>query len=344
MNKYDREYYKYSLEQEKALLKDLEKAYTEALAKIKQKIKELKADELTQSKIYQIEFQERLKKTLSDALTDLQTGQYNSIADYLQEVYSDAWVGSLFSAQGQGVPFIFTYEAAAVAKVVQLTADGILLSTRIGDNVEDLQKAVISELSRGLASDTGYREIARNVSNACGASYNRAKRIVQTEGHRVQQTAHFEAMKEAQARGVNMTKIWDSTLDGKTRPDHRRLDGQEKELDEHFTVSGHKALRPGAFGVAKEDINCRCVLIHKSEFDTEDFTKINNFNNKILEFKSQDDYRKFKEKFWSESNIAYMRYVDKLTEKYDNMQNALKNMTEREYKRYTELFNGSALK
>ena len=111
-----------------------------------------------------------------------------------------------------------------------------------------------------------------------------------------------------------------------------------------ITVSGYKALYPSAFGVAKEDIGCRCALVQKSEFDTEDFTKINNFNDEILEFKSQDDYKKFKEKFWSESNIAYMRYVDKLTEKYDNMQNALKNMTDREYKRYTELFNGSALK
>jgi hypothetical protein len=39
------------------------------------------------------------------------------------------------------------------------------------------------------------------------------------------------------------------------------MDGQERDTDAEFTSGeGHQALYPGGFGIAEEDINCRCAL------------------------------------------------------------------------------------
>ena len=64
----------------------------------------------------------------------------------------------------------------------------------------------------------------------------------------------------------NFEKQWDSTLDGETRPNHRLLDGQVRELDEAFEVSGMKVNAPGHFGIAAEDCNCRCCLLQRARW------------------------------------------------------------------------------
>ena len=56
-------------------------------------------------------------------------------------------------------------------------------------------------------------------------------------------------------------KVWLATLDDRTRDTHRLLHDQRVPLDGTFkTVDGASAIAPGQFGVAGEDINCRCTM------------------------------------------------------------------------------------
>ncbi|EST12187.1 hypothetical protein [Sporolactobacillus laevolacticus] len=48
-----------------------------------------------------------------------------------------------------------------------------------------------------------------------------------------------------------------------TRPNHRKLDGQEADKDGYFHIHGLKAKWPHLFGVTNEDCQCRCVKIFK---------------------------------------------------------------------------------
>ena len=111
--------------------------------------------------------------------------------------------------------------------------------------------------------------------------------------------------KRAIARGAEVVKQWDSTLDGKTRPTHRMLDGQIVDVDGYFkSESGNKALYPGGFGVPSEDCNCRCALLQRAKWalSDEDFTKMNGDTNELQHFESVDDYDKFKNIFWEVTN------------------------------------------
>lgn len=60
-----------------------------------------------------------------------------------------------------------------------------------------------------------------------------------------------------QAKGADVLKQWDATLDGRTRDSHRHVDGEIRELDEKFS---NGLMFPGdPNGSAAEVVNCRCT-------------------------------------------------------------------------------------
>ena len=92
---------------------------------------------------------------------------------------------------------------------------------------------------------------------------------------------------------------WASTLDSRTREEHQKLDGQSRELDEPFDVNGCKAMYPGGFGIASEDINCRCCMLQRAKWalDEEELEELK----KRAEFfglDKTDDFEEFKNKFF----------------------------------------------
>ena len=93
---------------------------------------------------------------------------------------------------------------------------------------------------------------------------NNAYRIARTEGHRIQNQSAIDAANYAKDNGADIVKQWDATLDSKTRPHHTMLDGQIRELEEPFEIAGRKAMYPSGFGIASEDIHCRCALLQRA--------------------------------------------------------------------------------
>ena len=238
----------------------------------------------------------------------LHTNNYKLIDDYLQRCYENAHIGMLFDIQGQGIPLIFPLEQEQMIAAITLNSKlSAPLYNSLGYNLDFLKISVASELSRGLAQSLSYAEIARNLENTTKVDFNKTANIVQTEGHRIQQESTYNAQKRAKAKGADIVKQWDSTLDGKTRPTHRELDGQIVEVDEYFHSSGGgKALYPGGFNNPKEDCRCRCCLIQRAKWalSDEEFTKMNGKTNELQHFESVEDYEKFKKIFWQVTSNA----------------------------------------
>ena len=266
MRRYEKEVLHEQLKKEEAVLKRLKTIYQEALDQINERIKILQFDE-TQSKIYQRQYQESLKKQIEQILDAMGKKEYQNIQAYLDECYRDGFLGALYSLQEQGVPLVLPIDQEAVLKAVQLDSkiSGSLYSA-LGVDVKQLKVVIRQEISRGIAAAMPYADIARNVHNQAQTGYSNAVRIVRTEGHRIQQASAFDCAKEAKKRGANVVKVWDSTLDGATRPTHRRLDGQIREVDEPFEMDGKKAMYPGGFGDPAEDCNCRCAMLEKARW------------------------------------------------------------------------------
>lgn len=267
MNKREKEVIQAQLDSEKAVLKELEKQYRSALDDINTKIMILQSDELTQSKIYRLEYQKALKGQVEAILEKLHGDEYSTIQQYLHDSYTDSFVGTMYDIHGQGVPLIMPIDHAAAVKAIQTDSkisEG--LYNALGIDTKDLKKNISAEITRGIAGGMSNNEIAMNIHNATRAPLSRAKTIARTESHRITQASTYNAQRGAKAKGANVVKQWDSTMDGNTRPTHRHLDGQIREIDEPFEMDGKKAMFPGDFGDPAEDCNCRCVSLQRARW------------------------------------------------------------------------------
>lgn len=149
-----------------------------------------------------------------------------------------------------------------IVQAVNRPVAGARLSTRLYRQRNKLAKAATTEIVNGLFSGESYAQISKRLSDYTEADYKRALRIVQTESGRVRSETTQIGYQKAEKLGVGMQKRWLATLDGKTRHDHRYLDGQTVDVDEDFHDSGgHTASGPRLFGIAREDVNCRCTTI-----------------------------------------------------------------------------------
>ena len=296
------------LKNEKSVIKQLEKSYQDAIADIDKYILQLlarKDTENIQSIIYQVKYQEAIKKELESYLSVLHSKNFDTVDEYLKECYEQAHIGTLFDLQGQGIPLILPLDQEQMISAITLNSKlSAPLYNALGYNVDALKLDVLRDISRGLAQGLSYQEMARNLKNVTNVDYNKTLRIAKTEGHRIQQEATYNVQKRAIARGAEVVKQWDSTLDGKTRPTHRALDGQIVGVDEYFkSESGYKALYPSGFGIPSEDCNCRCCLLQRAKWalSDEEFTKMNGKTNELQHFENIDDYNKFKKAFWEVS-------------------------------------------
>lgn len=267
MNNPEKQVIKFQLDKEQEAINDLERQYKQALRDIEDRIRMLQSDELTQSRIYQIQYQKALKGQVEGILDKLHGDEYATIQQYLHDSYQDGFIGTMYSVHGQGIPLILPIDQNAAVKAV-ITDSQIKegLYRGLGVNIQQLKQAIRQEITRGLAANMPLADIARNIANRSKAPLSRAKTIVRTEGHRIQQASSNDAREAAKANGCDVVKQWDGTLDKDTRPTHRRLDGQIRETNEPFEMDGKKAMYPGDFGKAEEDCNCRCVALTRARW------------------------------------------------------------------------------
>lgn len=267
MNKREKEAYTFLLESEKEVLQQLKKIYQQALDELNEKIRFAQNDELSMTGAYRKQYQVALRGQIASILENLHTKEYETIQAYLKDSYTDGYLATAYSLAQQGLPLILPIDQKQIVMALVTNSEiseGLYKS--LGYDVNKLKKIIAAEITRGLATGMQYFEIARNISNRAKIPYNRARTIVLTEAHRIQQAAAEDLRQAAKARGCNIVKQWDATMDHKTRPTHRRLDGQIRNVDEPFEIDGKKAMYPGGFGRAEEDCNCRCVALTRAKW------------------------------------------------------------------------------
>ena len=230
-------------------------------------------DELTdeqksiyQSQIYQRDFQQSLQKQINGFLKDLNSKQYKSVDEYLKDSYKTGYIGAMYDIAGQGIPIVTPIDQKQVVKA--MTHDTKLskkLYTRLGEDVDLLKKRVANNISRGIATADSYANIARNIANGTKISINRTMTIARTEGGRIRNSAAYQAALEAKEKGADIVLQWDSSLDGKVRESHRRVDGEIVELGEKFSNGLLYPCDPA--GSAAEVINCRCAALQRAKWN-----------------------------------------------------------------------------
>lgn len=359
MNKWQIEVQQSLLDSEEAAIKELEKQYAAALKDINDKVKLFQADidlldqALSQdglddatkallqsqkrSKVYQQNYQKALKGQVSGILDKMHGDNYATIEKYLKGCYETGFIGTMYDIAGQNIPLVVPIDQAAVVKAI-LTDSKVSngLYNALGVDVAKLKKTITQEISRGIASGLTYRDIARNISNVSGAPLSRAKTIARTEGHRIQQTSARDAQYSAKAKGADVVKQWDASLDGRTRESHRRVDGEIKELDEEFS---NGLMFPGdPSGGAAEVVNCRCVALTRARWALDE-EELNTLKDRAAYYglDKTKNFEEYKEKYLTAADkvAAQKADVSATTQKLSaSMDNA-------DYEEYRKLVEGN---
>ncbi len=300
MKKAEKEVEQILLNNEKDVLKQLERTYIQALADIKGRLRLLQAREETQSVIYQINYQKALESQINAILGVLKQDNITNVQDFLNHMYEDGYLGVQYSLMQQGIPVITAINQEEVAKSLFKQLGHMTFADRLNVNMNDFKQKVKDTITRGIASASTYKDMANQLSLITNEELYKSYRIARTEGHRVTTEAKLTSMKKAKQQGADVVKQWDATLDGKTRMNHRKLDGKWVEVDDYFEIGERKIKGPGKFGKASEDVNCRCILLTRPRWAVEkDRVKSAKIKDEygeeietLIKVKNYDDYKK----------------------------------------------------
>ena len=290
------------LDHEEKILGQLKDNYRAALKEIRERIRRMEAEPGFHGKqIRHAKYQRMLEAQLETALHKLGDINAADMTAYLETAYREAYLGCLYGMHGEGVDLILRIDEDKVQKCINKDTKELKFSARIYDNVDQLKATVKAEIARGFSTGKDYAAIARQISLRAGTSLARMYTIARTEGHRVTSESEMDCMYAAKSKGADVVKEWISTLDSVTRQTHVELDGQVRELEEYFEIpsSGAKAMYPGGFGRACEDINCRCCMNQRARWNlqSEEY-RYSRAAGEVGSIKS-DSYRGWKNKYFS---------------------------------------------
>jgi len=176
----------------------------------------------------------------------------DAVAPYLRQALQQAFAAAMAELGldiGAGDDVIRNAEATLKADLI----------TRVSGTT----KEVVSEIVRaGLATGATIQDMQESIASSRGFAQSRALTISRTEATRAVSRGAVDSYRRAVEDIPELQMQWLSARDDSVRPAHAALDGDVSEVDGTFVDEhGHRAAYPGGFGVAADDINCRCTVI-----------------------------------------------------------------------------------
>lgn len=153
-----------------------------------------------------------------------------------------------------------------------------------GESMHGIAGRMMGEVSKGFSADMiknankmtskqVAKELTRRIRNA-------SIRTARTAVTGAENAGRAQGYKSAKASGIDLKQQWLATLDGRTRHEHRQLDGQIRDVGKPFEVDGIKLDFPAdPKAPARLVYNCRCTTIavvngHAIDLGVRDMSKI----------------------------------------------------------------------
>lgn len=266
LDKWNKEIERLSFFAENATNKKIFKYYRQALIDIKREMKIFMDNYETLSFSKRLEAERLLEngKQIDKILRDINGKVNNTVEKYVKGSAERGYYTSWYAMEGANNINLNMnmLPEKYINELVNRPVKGKVFSKRLYSHTNKLAKHTTAALLDAARTGKSYAVAAKRISDLTEADYKKALRIARTEGGRVQSITKQRSYVEAKKKGVDLQKQWLSTLDKKTRHSHQTLDGQVVEIEEQFeSEDGYLADGPRLFGVAKEDIHCRCTTI-----------------------------------------------------------------------------------
>ncbi len=248
--------------------RELIRVYRDALKEFRAQLGEMYAKYAKGGKLTYAEMSKynRLVGVYADANGELKrlTGRGAKIITQLAgSAYEESfyWAGFALEKGTQARLGFGALNPETVAASVQNPISGLTLNETLEANRDAIVTNIRRQITQGLVRGESYPEVAQRIKGTLDGDATKALRVARTEAHRNAQAGRAAAFDKAEAAGVELTRVWVATLDNRTRDTHGAMDGQKADAEGRFhSPSGATTTQPGAFGIAGEDINCRCTV------------------------------------------------------------------------------------
>lgn len=208
---------------------------------------------------------DNVEQTLTSLINEFSKAKYKGMYDQLREqllfAYQYYYTG-LTEVSGRKYKLLPLKKEWLTATIENEIA-GLTLKETLQRDRQNIIYSLKSNLIQGVNRGESFSTMAKRMQKVVNNDYQKAVRIARTETHRVKEAGTYESALKGEKAGIKQVKTWNSSNDGRTRKEHRRLDGKTIPLDEYFRVGSAKALKPGDTGRAEHDINCRCFLTYE---------------------------------------------------------------------------------
>lgn len=215
---------------------------------------------------------EELRDTLAQDLHNSNAIARSIVQGHMPEAYAVNHNYATFQIEkGSMVDTSYTlYDRQTVERIIRdqpelLPPPGKDLQKRIAANKDIAwQRGQIQSVAmQSILQGESIPKMARRIAQEMGEKNNKAAvRYARTAMTGAQNAGRVDAYKRAEGMGIDLEQEWLATLDGRTRHEHRFLDGQHVPVGEAFTVDGHEIRFPGDPSAPGYLVwNCRCTLV-----------------------------------------------------------------------------------
>lgn len=208
----------------------------------------------------------RLEENIAAELKRLGAGGVRTTQTSLANIYEEAYYRGSFAID-QAVRTDYnmwtSFDKIPREQVIQSVmnpVEGIQTwDKRLLGHIGQLETRTNDAIVRGLIQGKSYTNIAREVKDYFERGAWQAERLVRTEAHMAREAGKQLSYAEAEKDGVEMQKMWMSSMDDRVRDEHGWADGQTVNVNDKFMVGGEELEYPGdRRGSAGNVINCRC--------------------------------------------------------------------------------------
>nr|DAW21316.1 MAG TPA: minor capsid protein [Caudoviricetes sp.] len=160
------------------------------------------------------------------------------------------------------------YDRSTVERLIRDDPDILPLpSVDIPMDMRWNRQHINAAITKGILLGDPIPEIAQRLVTVAQMGYNAAVRNARTATTAAECAGRIDTYQKAKSMGIKIKQQWLATLDGKTRHEHRMLDGQTVDIGEPFEVGGYKIRYPGDPSAPGYLIyNCRCTMISVDKF------------------------------------------------------------------------------
>lgn len=178
-------------------------------------------------------------------------------------------------------------------------------------------KKVNRQITQGIIQGESLDKIAKRLSsNLSSQNFSHMRTFARTAMTGAQNAGREESLRNANALGINVMKMWMATLDGRTRDSHRHLDGEKIPVGDGITETKFSnGLRYPADpeGPAHEVYNCRCTLVGDIEGLNDVFSRRDNITGEVVNKLGPDTVENLTYDDWKMTRgvTETAKYIDK---------------------------------